>query len=171
MSLSERILGLLVRGGLTSSDDKHPMRYVQASVFDGELEDDIEHFEPYGFTSRALNGAEVLLAHLDGDRSHPIAAIITDRRYRKKDLKPGEVAIFDHRGNHIWIAEDGLHVEATSLPVTVHTSGTVTLDCPKVHITGDVKVDGDVVASGVSLVNHTHGGVESGGSSTSKPNK
>ena len=37
-------------------------------------------------------------------------------------------------------------------------------------IDGDVEVTGDVTASGVSLVHHTHGGVQSGGASTEEPN-
>lgn len=36
-------------------------------------------------------------------------------------------------------------------------------------INNDVTVNGDVVASGISLVNHVHGGVESGGSDTAPP--
>lgn len=37
------------------------------------------------------------------------------------------------------------------------------------QIDGDANCDGDVVASGVSLETHTHGGVSSGGSSTGGP--
>src|SRR5690606_29354382 len=37
-------------------------------------------------------------------------------------------------------------------------------------ITGNVVVSDDVVASGISLVNHTHGGVQSGSSNTDVPN-
>ena len=38
------------------------------------------------------------------------------------------------------------------------------------YIDGDVDVTGDVVAGGVSLVHHTHGGVVVGGSDTEEPN-
>lgn len=38
-----------------------------------------------------------------------------------------------------------------------------------VHIKGDVTVEGDVVANGISLTKHVHGGVISGGSNTSGP--
>lgn len=38
-----------------------------------------------------------------------------------------------------------------------------------VNITGTVTVSEDVVASGISLVSHTHGGVQGGNSSTGKP--
>lgn len=38
------------------------------------------------------------------------------------------------------------------------------------NINGTLTVTGDVIASGVSLVNHTHGGVQSGGANTGAPN-
>lgn len=38
------------------------------------------------------------------------------------------------------------------------------------HVSQDVTVDADVVASGTSLHNHTHGGVQPGGGSTGGPN-
>lgn len=45
---------------------------------------------------------------------------------------------------------------------TINADGVVTIDA-------SVEVTGDVVASGISLVTHTHGGVESGGSNTGPP--
>ena len=38
------------------------------------------------------------------------------------------------------------------------------------YIDGDVEVTGDVVAGGISLQHHTHGGVMTGGSDTEEPN-
>lgn len=51
----------------------------------------------------------------------------------------------------------------------VHASMQVTIDCPAVHFTGDVTVDGDVIASEISLVNHVHGGILPGGDNTGAP--
>ena len=45
---------------------------------------------------------------------------------------------------------------------TAHIVSDVTVDA-------GVKISNDCVASGISLVNHVHGGVQSGGSKTSKP--
>lgn len=38
------------------------------------------------------------------------------------------------------------------------------------YVDGDIEVTGDVTASGVSLVHHTHGGVQRGGANTEEPN-
>ena len=54
-------------------------------------------------------------------------------------------------------------------------SGTVTITAPSAVINGDLTVSGtitasgDVVGAGISLNTHTHGGVETGGSSTGTP--
>ena len=47
--------------------------------------------------------------------------------------------------------------------------GAASLSGP-MHVSQDVTVDADVVASGTSLHNHTHGGVQPGGGSTGGPN-
>lgn len=52
----------------------------------------------------------------------------------------------------------------------VVAGGVATVEVSTLQVNGNVIVDGDVVASGVSLVSHTHGGVQSGGSSTGGPN-
>lgn len=53
--------------------------------------------------------------------------------------------------------------------VDAKIGGQVNLDASKVNIGCDVIVDGDVVASGISLVNHVHGGVDTGPGKTKKP--
>lgn len=66
------------------------------------------------------------------------------------------------------------NVEITApLSVTVNTpnanySGNINVS-GDVTISGDATIDGDAVASGISLVNHTHGGVSPGGGSTGVP--
>ncbi len=51
----------------------------------------------------------------------------------------------------------------------IHVSGDIHVG-GAVHVDGAVLANGDVSAKGVSLSDHTHGGVESGPSSTGKPN-
>lgn len=152
MADSDSIRDLVVRGTLTASVDSYPIRFLQSAIFDSELQDDIEHFEPYGFTGRPISGAEVLLVHLGGDRSHPICAVATDRRYRPANLKPGEVCVFDDLGRKVFLSSEGIKVEGVSSPVTVTTSSTVTvkassgitLDAPTVTCTGNIVAKGTI---------------------------
>jgi len=56
------------------------------------------------------------------------------------------------------------------------TDGTVTIDCDTVNMTGDLNVDGNIVAqgevtgNGVNLSTHTHSGVREGDHNTGIPN-
>ena len=180
--ITDKIRDLLVRAFVTRSDDAYSMRYLQCGIFTGELQDDVEHFEAYGLTSRPLEGAEVLLVHLDGDRSHAIAAVTTDRRYRPKGLKAGEVCLFDNLGRKVFLSAGGIRVEGVSSPVTVSTSSHVTvvassikLDAPKVTVTGDLivkgkeVVDGEITGKGINLSSHKHTNVRTGDGTSGGP--
>ncbi|RYH04127.1 phage baseplate assembly protein V [Salipiger sp. IMCC34102] len=47
--------------------------------------------------------------------------------------------------------------------------GVATIELSTMNVKGNIIVDGDVVASGVSLTGHTHSGVTGGGSNTGGP--
>lgn len=65
-----------------------------------------------------------------------------------------------------------VHISGT---VNLKVDGTVNITAPTTNIKGDVNVTGlvtvtkDVIGGGISLKNHVHGGVQSGGSLTSPP--
>ena len=179
----DKLRDLIVRAFVARTDETTPIRYLQVGVFSGELQDDVEHFEPYGYTSAPLTGAEVLLTHLDGDRSHPIAAVVTDRRYRPTGLRAGEIWVFDNLGRKIYLSADGIKVDGKDSPITVTTSSSakvqaseITLDAPTVTVTGNLfvkgrqRVDGQLTGGGISLAHHVHGGVKAGSETSGTPN-
>lgn len=74
------------------------------------------------------------------------------------------------------IAPDGSVTVETQSTVDIVAEGKVSVkaphvlvDTPTAHFTNDIIADGDVIASGVSLVNHVHGGVNRGSSQTNPP--
>ena len=62
-------------------------------------------------------------------------------------------------------------IEFTDQGIKIVATGPITIKAETVHLTGDLKVEGDVTAGGISLQNHIHGGVQTGGSATSKPQR
>ena len=62
-------------------------------------------------------------------------------------------------------------IEAPDIHLTgnVTITGTVTQSGGNTAMTGNVSVNGDVSANGISLSQHKHGGVTSGGGTTSTP--
>lgn len=67
----------------------------------------------------------------------------------------------DDRGEAVRVTMPGLDLEISG--------GVATLTVSTVHFSGDVIVDGDVVAGGISLREHVHGGVMAGSSNTAQP--
>jgi phage baseplate assembly protein V len=113
---------------------------VQARLLSGEIKDDVEHIEPYGFTSHAKPGAEHVTLFLDGDRSHAVAIVVSDRRYRLQDLPDGAVALYDSSGTHVVLDGQG------GVEVTAATR--VRIACPLVEVEGELRVNGNIVATG-----------------------
>lgn len=147
------------RGVLLAKRGDRKMRTVQTELRAGDLRDDVEHFEPYGFTSEAKTGAETLAASISGDRDHTIVLCTADRRYRPVSLADGEVCLFDDLGRKIYLSRDGITIEGKSSPVTVHTTGTVKIDAPETVITGVLRVQGDIV--GAAQIHDARGTVQS----------
>ncbi|CCG42191.1 phage baseplate assembly protein [Magnetospirillum molischianum] len=91
--LLARIRAVVARGELTAIGGGK-MQAIQASLTAGEIKGDVEHFEPAGFTSHPLAGAEPLVLFPGGDRSHGIAVVVADRRTRPGDLPEGAACVY-----------------------------------------------------------------------------
>ncbi|AUZ85784.1 phage baseplate assembly protein domain-containing protein [Methylophaga nitratireducenticrescens] len=104
-----RVRLLLRRGVLVGSDSQKRMQVIQVQLTP-DLTIEMEHFEPYGFTSRAHEGAEPIVGNIEG-KSHPVSLLIADRRYRIKNLEKGEVALHDDQGQVIHFKRDKILVE------------------------------------------------------------
>lgn len=111
-------------------DDSKGMQTIQARLLHGEVRDDIEHVQSYGFTSKPKPpdgdlGAEAVVVFLNGSRDHGVAVVVGDRRYRLKGLADGEVAIHDDLGQFVHLKRDGIEVEGQKITATA--SGDVEL--------------------------------------------
>ena len=144
----ERLSRMMSRAIVTMKDGSNALRKLQTLHLGNEVRNNVEHFEPYGFTSEPHLNAEVLTVSLDGDREHTIAAIVTDRRYRPVGLKDGEVCVYDSLGRKVYLSREGIVVEGVDSPITVKTSASVEVQAPTVHMTGNLIVDGNITAKG-----------------------
>ena len=157
-----RLSDFFARGVMTLADGAKKMRSVQVRLLADEVRDDLEHVEPYGFTSEPHPEAEAFALFFDGDRSHGIVFTIADRRYRLKPLKTGEVAIFDDLGQKVHLTRDGLEVYTPGWlharvdkdaeitvggNVTVKASA-VTIDSASLHVTGATTIDKSLTVLG-----------------------
>lgn len=154
--LAHRIANMLARGSVAAANAAGKMQALQVRLLAGEVKDAMEHFEPYGFTSKPLPGAEAITAFFDGDRSHGVVLVVADRRYRLRTLDDGEVALHDAYGNRAHFKKDG------TLDLVATTK--VAITSPLVTMSGNLQVAGtitgavNVIGGGKSLSTHTHPG-------------
>jgi len=98
--------------------DNPMMQEMKGSFLGGENREKIESPQNYGMTSVVMPAkkgkdgeieecAEAYLQFLGGNRSFPVAMVMDDRRYRLKELKPGDVAFYDHQQQQFHFNKDG----------------------------------------------------------------
>lgn len=88
-ALNRKVLNLIGRAVIQSISSASKCQTVDVSLIAGDEKTGVEHLEPYGFTSRAKPGSESVILFPDGDRSHAVAIVVSDRRYRLSGLKEG----------------------------------------------------------------------------------
>lgn len=159
--LLSRVMMMFGRGVLRGTKDDGPRQQVQVELLKGEVRDDVEHMQNYGFTSHATGG-DCAVAFLGGNREQGIVLVVDDRRFRLA-LQPGEVAIYDDLGNKIELLRDLVKVTAITK---------LQIDAPA----GEINI-ADLEINGASLKHngkeigstHKHGGVTAGSGSSGVP--
>lgn len=163
-----RIRLLFRRGVLTGSNSTLMMQKVQVQITP-DLILEMEHPESYGFTSNPQNGAEPFVANVEG-KSHPVALLIADRRFRLKNLAKGEVALYTDEGDVIHFKR-GNHIYIDSAnQITAKATTKVVIDSPLVEFTGNVNITGEATIGGIPFTPHTHNENNVLGGPTEAPN-
>ncbi len=161
------IASALARGVVVLANSARKLQALQLRITAGEVKDDMEHLEPYGFTSCPKDGAEALVGFI-GDRSHGVVIVVADRRFRLQGLKPGEVGLYTDEGDYL-VFKRGRVLEIETVTLKVKAEAAVEFDTPLLRATGRIESDGDQVAAGISQIKHVHDGVSRGQASTNKP--
>lgn len=164
--LARSVGAILARGTVVLANSAGKMQSLQVRLLSGEAKDGLEHFEPYGYTSAPLPGAEHVTLFFGGDRSHGVTVVVADRRYRLQGLQPGEVALHDDQGTRLVLKRGGV--------VEVVAAAKVRMITPLLEVTGEIKdlcdTTGKTMSGMRSTYNgHTHPG-DSGGT-TGTPNQ
>ncbi|WLS77205.1 phage baseplate assembly protein V [Erwinia pyri] len=172
-SMSRGISNLLARAVVRGLNTATKCQMLQIEMAGGEGKSDIEHMEPYGFTAAPIPGAEAVAAYFDGDRSHGVVMVVSDRRYRIKGLVSGEVALYDDLGQSVTLTRAGIVVNGAGNPITF-------TNAPKARFEMDIESTGEIkdkcdssgqTMSGmrVSYNGHTHKENGDGGGTTDVP--
>jgi phage gp45-like len=102
------------RGVVGEVNDSTLMQEVKATFLNNETRDRIEAPQNYGFSSVNMGpdqsgSAEHFSNFMGGNRWHPIASTIDDRRHRLKGLDPGDVSMFRTKDDalQLHLSKDG----------------------------------------------------------------
>ncbi|ENV3745404.1 TPA: phage baseplate assembly protein [Enterobacter roggenkampii] len=136
-SLQRQVLSLIGRAVVKSINADSKCQTVDVELLAGQGKAGIEHLEPYGFTSRAKSGAEAVVLFPDGDRSHAVVVSISDRRYRIKGLKTGEVAFYDDQGQTVTLTRNGIVIDGGGKVITFKNA-------PKARFEMDIESTGQI---------------------------
>ena len=130
MSVTGRAIGMIRRGVLTSSRVVDgALRLLQATV-QGTTVDDVEQLEPYGLAAVAPAGADVVLAHVGGDESHPVALAASHRSHRPSGLTAGQVALYDSTGKVVTLSTTGIQLGTSASKGVARSGDTVSVTIP-----------------------------------------
>lgn len=104
--IRRRLDNLVARSVVSRVDDSKKLQLLQLAVLDGETREGCERVQQYGFTSVPLPGdgagaPEAVVVFVGGFRDHPLVVAVDDRRWRKKDLQPGESALYSDEGDYV----------------------------------------------------------------------
>ena len=159
---------ILARGLVALGNSASKLQSLQLRLLAGEVKDNVEHLEPYGFTACPLPGAEALAGFIGGDRSHAVVIVVADRRFRLQGIKPGEVALYTDEGDKIHFKRDRI-IDIETVTLNVKATDSVNFDTPLITSTGSIESAGDQVAGGVSQISHPHDGVKQGTDQSGPP--
>jgi phage gp45-like len=130
---SDRLFLTTTRLTLDATDDSSLMQAMTLRGLHGEQMTTIEHAHPYGFTARpkqptqesggagAMDGApspsqgkkqraEAFVMFVNGNRSHGVATVVADRRFRPNNLQEGETVLHDDQKQQVFIGRDRIVV-------------------------------------------------------------
>lgn len=131
--VTDRLRLVIGRAVLRLVQDLPGVQLVQVEALAGEVIDQAEHFQAYGFASHPLLGAEAIVAAVGAARNHPVVIVIADRRYRPQ-LAAGEAILFDDQGQTVHVKRDGV-------VVTTDKVFRVEAQTVEIHATDRVRID------------------------------
>lgn len=106
----------------------------------GEVRDNTPRVAEFGFASSPASpdpgyGCDAVVLFVAGDRSNGVVIGTNDQRYRPTYLQPGEVVVYDARGQSIYLSKNGIVVSSPTKirfaapTIQIHATSELAFDC------------------------------------------
>lgn len=101
------IRGTVRRGAVSVSSSDAGGQVLRAETLEDDIRDDVEYFEPYGFTATPPGDAEAVVLAVGGHQAHSVAVCMQDRSVRPA-TEPGESILYNSdQGSYVKLYADG----------------------------------------------------------------
>lgn len=175
------VRSLFSRAVVRAIDDTGSEQMLTVESHFGRPRSRVPVHQSFGFASHApLDGAVAPVVAVGGDHADLMAlppANPSKARFGK--LGEGDSVLYDACGQRIYIQNGRIvRVDCTSemlvtiggSPILDLTAKQATLNVP-LKVNGGIETSDDVVAGGISVMNHNHSGVTRGGDTSGPPTK
>lgn len=164
--MTSRALNMLAKAVTRKIIDTLGRQTAQVEVTKGELIDDMERMQDYGFTSNPpVSGTDAIVAFLGGSREQGVIIRMENRQFRLKSLETGEVAMFDDLGNVIKLGRESVDliaitkatVSAPIIEATASTSAKIQVGASSITVTpGAIDLVSTVLTHNGKNIGATH---------------
>lgn len=142
-TLHRRLLNIAARAVVLLANDANKIQRLQVELLSGEIREP-QRVQDYGFNSVPLEGAypAIVLAPF-GDRNQLVVIRADDVRHRPSGGEPGEVGLYDYRGNKVRLVAGGLSITSVSgLVVAISDDGGISIGgALEVNVAGDATLN------------------------------
>lgn len=136
----KRKISLLLQKALVQSViDSKNIQLVKVKLGSDDIKDMMERLQPYGLTSVPSVGAEAVVGFIGGNRDNGVVILVDDSKSRKKDLLPGDVAVYRKGGSYILLKSDSIEI---------HDPQVIKINSPSVILGGNVAAPTSGIVTG-----------------------
>lgn len=138
--LKHKVIMMIATAVIQGIKDDEDIQKNQVSILLNDTHGGYDRYQEYGFSSVPLVGCQAVVACVGGARNHGLIIACDDPRYRPKDLEPGEVIVYNDKGDYVKFKTDRT--------IEVKCGTEVKVDCPTTRLTGNLIVEGNITAEG-----------------------
>lgn len=108
-----RLDAMVSRAVISRVNDALKTQRLQLVVLDGEPDENVEHFQPYGLSFVPPDGSEALVLSVGGDRAHTVAICAQHPDQRPKGKPAGTGGLYTAGAWRVYIDASGVvHIGA-----------------------------------------------------------